>query len=148
MPSLTIPIGPDGPILDVRIGLSGPRCAALIAARKKPVSPVAVRALVDTGASCTCIDPTVVSALGLTPTGKTLLHSASTGAAPASVNQFDVALFFIVGSGTSHSMQITLPVIETDLSSSHTFRALLGRDVLNLTTMIYNGPALTLSLNF
>jgi len=84
----------------------------------------------------------------LTPTGSTLLHSASTGAAPASVNQFDVALFFITGDQMSHSMQITLPVIETDLSSLNTFRVLLGRDVLNLTTMIYNGPARSLMLNF
>ncbi len=45
-------------------------------------NPVAVKGLVDTGASCTVIDPTVVQRLGLTPTGSTMILTPSTGSTP------------------------------------------------------------------
>jgi hypothetical protein len=148
MPSLTISIGSDGPILDVRVGLSTHRISALLAAKQSFSPPLGVRALIDTGASCTCIDPSLVKRFNLTPTGSNLLHSASTGAAPKNANLFDIALFFIKDDGQSHSMGVTLPVLEVDLSSMNTFSVIIGRDILKQTTMIYNGPANSLILNF
>ena len=55
MPRLDVPIGPNGPILDVRLSV-GPEHAANLAAAGLPVpQPISVLGLVDTGAEMTAI---------------------------------------------------------------------------------------------
>jgi predicted aspartyl protease len=49
-----------------------------LAAENQPQpSPIQVRALIDTGASHTCVDPSVLRPLNLTPTGSTHVSSPS-----------------------------------------------------------------------
>ena len=67
MPILTLPLEIGGAIIDVGFAVSGPRLNALKAANMPVPTPVIVRALVDTGASCTCLDPTVIAQLSLAP---------------------------------------------------------------------------------
>jgi hypothetical protein len=54
--------------------------------------PVIVRALIDTGASCTCLDPLVIAKLGLAPSGTVQVHTPSTAGSAVTCNQFDVAV--------------------------------------------------------
>lgn len=70
MTHFTLQIDPlRGPLLNAGVGVSEGREAALKAAGL-PVPPIVVfRALVDTGASCTAIDPDILAPLGLSSTG-------------------------------------------------------------------------------
>ncbi|HWK88868.1 MAG TPA: aspartyl protease family protein, partial [Longimicrobium sp.] len=82
----------NGPVVHAFVAVSPPRHDALVAAGQPVPTGVAVRALVDTGASCTCLDPSVISTLRLTPTGSVSVHTPSTGAAPHVTEQFDVSV--------------------------------------------------------
>jgi hypothetical protein len=92
VPHFTLQISPEGPILTAVVTVSQPKNAASQAAKQPIPNPVTIRALVDTGASCTCIDPSVLQSLQLTPTGSTSMHTPSTGAIPAAADQYDVGL--------------------------------------------------------
>ena len=98
MPYFTRQVAPDGGlILTALIGVSAARRQALLTANQPVPNAVNVSALVDTGASCTCIDPSVLNQLGLTPTGSIQVNAPSTGAQLASANQYDVSLVRQVG---------------------------------------------------
>lgn len=96
--------------------------------------------LVDTGASNTVIDTTIIAPLGLTPTGAVMCHTPSTGQVAQAFNQFDV-MIVIPGPGTSQAWIIeALPVMESDFSAQG-IQGLIGRDMLDRALLIYNGPA-------
>jgi len=147
MPHLTMGLSPIGPMIDVWIGASVPRASALKAAGRTPELPKQVRALVDTGASCTAVDPSIIKSLGLIPTGTTYIQTPSTGAAPHLANQYDVLL----GVTYQHAPEVlifeALPVIESALIQQG-FHVLLGRDVLGKCLFIYNGQEAYFSLAF
>ena len=148
MPILTQPIHPDGAIVSLGVVVSGPRMAALKAAGVAIPDPVLGRALLDTGASATVIDLTVVAKLRLVPTGAVPVHTPSTGGTPAVCEQYDVGLALILGSGQIHMVPaLVVPVIAVDLSSQG-IQALIGRDVLREAVFVYNGDAGTFTLAF
>ena len=96
--------------------------------------------LVDTGASNTVIDAGLIAPLGLSPTGAVMCHTPSTGQSAIPFNQYDVMLF-IPGVGSTPGWVIgALPIMESDLSAQG-IQGLIGRDVLDLSVLIYNGPA-------
>lgn len=145
MPQLTLPIGPQGPLLSILVGVSRPRADALTT-EGQPIPPaVTVQGLVDTGASCTCIDPSVLQSLNLTPTGTTQTLTPSTGATPHITNQYDVAIVLVhpKATFTFHSV----PVVESHLSVQG-IQALIGRDILAQCVLIYNGPMAAYTLTF
>jgi hypothetical protein len=79
MPSITFPVSPAGAILEVTVQVSGERRLALKAAGKQIPKPVFAQAEIDTGASCTVIDPSIAKALELQPKGRVSIQTASTG---------------------------------------------------------------------
>src|SRR5689334_6165239 len=102
MPSVVATIEPDGPIITIGIAVSGPRQQAMQAAGIAIPSAKIIRGLIDTGASATCIDQTVIAALGLQPTGSVLLHTPSTGSTPHSSSQYDIALALLMENQQIH----------------------------------------------
>jgi hypothetical protein len=138
MPFLTIPIGPDGALIDLHVALSTPRIDALKAAGKSFPPPATARAVIDTGASITSISPRIATSLGLVPTGKTTVKSATTGSAPQPCNLYDVALAFLQPGIHTHVFGVTIPVIELDLAAAN-YEALLGRDLLRQCLCVYDG---------
>src|SRR6266446_1508046 len=92
MSHFTLQMGLEGPVLNAYIGVSLARAEALTKANQAVPNPVGIRALVDTGASCTCVDPVVFLSLGLTPTGSIAMFTPSTGANPHQADQYDVSL--------------------------------------------------------
>lgn len=132
-------MSPSGPIVEAYVGVSVPRRTALIAAKQQVPNPIPIRGLLDTGATGTAIDPSVLTALGLTPTGTILVNTPTTGANPATVEQYDVA-FVILGppNGTPLFSQ-TLPVVASELLTAQGFHALIGRDILSQCVFVYNG---------
>lgn len=147
MPFLTLSLEPGGPIITVGFVVSAPRRAALQRAGQPIPSPVIVRGLIDTGASCTCVDPTVIKKLQLAPSGTVPIHTPSTGTVPHNCNQFDIGIAIIMDNGQVHLPGMIIPVIESDLNSQG-IQALLGRDLLDQGILIYNGTSRSVTLAF
>ena len=143
MPHYSLAITSAGPLISLHISVSAPRREALVKANKPIPPPVLTQLLVDTGASCTNIDSTLIGKLGLTPTGSVLMHTPSTGQKPVKALTYDVGLILDVG---GHQVS-SVSVIETDFSDQG-FGGLLGRDVLALARMTYSGPDNIVYLSF
>ncbi len=148
MPHFTLQFGQNGPIVAAFIGVSNPKYQALLAAGATAPQPVPIQALVDTGASHTCVDPTILAVLGLTPTGTAPVHTPTTGQTPQQVNQYDVGLL-IPGADVGHPPLVRnpLPVLESALTVQG-IQALIGRDVLSDCVMIYNGATGLFTLSY
>lgn len=146
MPSINLQLSSSGPIIDVLVGTSIPRQDALRLAGL-PIPPTkSGKFLIDTGASCTCIDITLMNSLGVTPTGSTSIQTPSTNGGSHNCNLYDVMLFLPNGSQGGHLIE-ALPIVETHLSSQG-IDGLIGRDVLDQCTLIYNGTARMYSLSY
>lgn len=140
MAQFTLQLDPaNGPVLTVVIGVSVARGDALMTAGQPVPAGISARALIDTGASCTCVDPSILAKLELTPTGTVSVHTPSTGPAAHLAEQYDVSLI-IPGAGTHHVPLAlpAIPVMAADLSVQG-IDALIGRDVLRDCIFIYNG---------
>jgi predicted aspartyl protease len=145
MPHLTNPFSAGCPIIELYVTVSAYRQTALIAANQ-PVPPwQTARAVIDTGASGTCIDPGILKPLNLTPTGTIAIQTPSTSGSTHQCLQYDVMLG--IYHSTSSKILGTVPVIATDLASQG-IQALIGRDVLSSCLLIYDGIAETFSLAF
>jgi hypothetical protein len=140
-------VSPSGAIIEIAIGVSGPRADAMRAAGQTPPAPEIINVLIDTGASSSVIDSSVIQKLGLIPTGVTPILTPSTGSVPHNCNQYDVALWILMGTQGVHRVSLLIPVIEADLSRQG-IEGLIGRDVLSKGTLWYNGQQNTLSLAF
>jgi Aspartyl protease len=100
-------------------------------------SPVtAFPALVDTGASSTCISPQVVQAVGLHSVGMQPMISA-TQTIPVPVYLVDLLFPF----GTAGLLQAGITVMEFAASPNSLFQILLGRNILyrGVFTMSFDG---------
>ena len=139
MPHFTLQISPHGPILEALVSISSARLAAIKRAGKQPPPPIPVRALLDTGASCTCIEPSILQALNLEPRGQTSAFTPSSGAKPVACFQYDVGL--VIPSGGVAFVTHNLLVIEAVADSLHPqgIQALIGRDILKHCLLNYNG---------
>jgi len=141
VPHFTLVNSPQGPILLAYIGVSEARAAALVLAGQPIPAPQQIRALVDTGASGTCVDPSVLQALALTPTGNAVVNTPTTGQQPQQADAYDVSLFVPGSLATDTPLTIpTLQIISAELLAQQGFHALIGRDVLAGCILVYNGP--------
>ena len=144
MPSLSAAYNPAlGPLIPIFITLPAVLHAAsqIIATGGQQTNPVNVHAgnaLIDTGASITCITPQLAQMVGLPLIGKRNMGTAS-GTAPSNVYLADLAIPFgaIPAASPGQTVQaqvnaVTLPsiaVVEFQCPSPH-FNMLLGRDIL------------------
>lgn len=150
MSHFTLQLDPrGGPILKVALGVSEARATALTAAGQKIPLPAVILGLVDTGASCTCVDPLTLQALGLAPTGQADCFTPSTGATPTPKNLYDVGLRIYSGDASEPSLTFpTIAVMESELFAAQGIHALIGRDVLARCILIYNGGTKQFTLAF
>lgn len=140
MPYITIQVSPQGLVCDAFVHVSKARREALLAA-KQPVPPAQrIRALVDTGASCTCIDPSYATALGLTPKGaKVQIDTASTAGTPFEADQYDISLIILNPDPNDYPLiRPTIPASGMELLDLG-LDALIGRDVLSGCMLVYDG---------
>lgn len=134
-----------GPMVDVKLMLTAQRVAALKRAGRPFPQPMTVRALIDTGASCSAIDRNLARGLDLQPSGIVPIHTPSTGSAYEERLQYDVSM--VLGEDQDNPLVVTMPVIESDFASEG-FLALVGRNVLDLCVLVYDGPARTFTLEW
>jgi hypothetical protein len=134
-----------GPFLEIMVMATHQRVMSLKAAGRKPPSPMTIRALLDTGASCSSIDPVVAKGLGLDPAGRVQVHTPTTGTDYEWRNQFDATV--VLGEGTRFARAFTVGFLETDLASEG-FLALVGWDILKGCVFTCNGPSGTFTLKY
>jgi hypothetical protein len=103
--------------------------------------------LLDTGASCTAVDSALLGALGLQPTGRVSISTPSTAGQPHHCNQYDISIFIPGAPGGGGHLVPALAVVETHLRSQG-IDGLIGRDVLDGCTFIYNGTARMFTLAY
>lgn len=138
MPHLSGQVTPWGPLINVVVAPSAPRAAALAAAGQPVPTGIVAKLVVDTGASLTSVDCTILQQLGLTPTGSTPIHTPSTQGTPHVANQFDVSLAIYGTPPTVVYTNSALAVIDGNFKAQG-IDGLLGRDVLTTGRLTYSG---------
>ena len=119
--------------------------AAMKAAGAKPAMPMLVKALIDTGASCSALDISLVRGLGLIFREAVRIHTPSSGPERHLCNQYDASL--AIGGKTDQPLERTLFVIESDLESQGIY-ALIGLDILADCAFVSDGPSGRFSLSW
>ena len=130
-----------GPLLPVNIQLPTALATYLSQNGKTVPAPVSGQALIDTGASISAVDASVIQSLGVQPVGVVKVNTPS---GSANQNQYPVQFVF---PGTN------LPSLEGthaigSVLKSQGILALIGRDVLSRFVLVYNGPGGFITLAF
>lgn len=149
MPHFTLNIEALGPIVNAGVSVSEGRRSALVAQNLPVPEMRVIRALVDTGASFTSIQPDVLLALGLTPTGTIDIVTPSTGAGVHTTDTYDVD--FTIAGAVLTDIPLSMPnlrVAVSELYLQQGIHALIGRDVLQRCILVYNGTVNNFSLCF
>lgn len=137
MPHFTQQISPQGPVVDAAVMVGTARQQALQEAGQTVPLPQVIRALIDTGASMSGVDPTVLTALGLAQTGEADIHTPSTKGTAFTTPTYDVPI--LAGRvGDLHFVSETVQVVATELAAQG-FQALIGTDILKSCILLYNG---------
>jgi hypothetical protein len=136
-----------GPLIHAYIGVSTPRQNALVKANLSVPAPIVVKALVDTGASHTVVDPTVLKTLMLTPKRIAKTITPTTGDKPHKCYTYDVSFHIPLGTATSLFSKLAWEVSCLDLKHQG-FEVLLGRDILAEGILVYDGKFASFSLAF
>jgi hypothetical protein len=138
-------IEPRGPFIEATV-MASPQHVDQLKALHLPVpSPAIVRALVDTGASSCVLDSGIISRLGLIQTGKTLVHTSTTGQNYEERDLYDASIF--IGDSLQGFAMFTVGFVRSDLASEG-FLAIIGWDILNRCILTCDGPSGTFTLTF
>ncbi len=145
---MTLSFGSSGPLLNAVITPSAPLLNALQKNKQSVPAPIPCILLIDTGASTTCLDQTILSALQINPTGQTLIHTPSSGGDGHSCPMYDVGIF-IPGQVAGSLLHFVnpVPVVGTNFKIQG-IQGLLGRDVLKNACLFYNGTTNLYTLSF
>ena len=121
-----------GPLIQVSVTVEQNFGKGLIAQGKSLPAPRSGLALVDTGASNSCIDEQVAKELGLPVIDVAIMQSASHEKHPCNI----------------YPVQIMTPIVTLNAPramgaalATQGILVLIGRDVLQSCTLFYNGPA-------
>jgi hypothetical protein len=135
----------QGPFLMATAMASHQHVSLLKQANRPAPPPITIRGLIDTGASCSAIDSTIVVGLGLIQTGRSLLHTPTTGSAYVERDQYDVSL--LLGSQPGEVKSFTVGALRSDFVSEG-FEAVIGWDILKYCVLTCHGPSMTFRLTY
>ncbi len=130
-----------GLLLQIVISQPDALTASLVGKNEPVPSSEAGVALIDTGASISCVHEPVALALGLQPTGTMMLGGA---AGSKEHNQYQVKASF----PGSPLPDLELNVVGVNLEGQNNKIALVGMDILHQCVLIYNGPQGSFTLAF
>jgi hypothetical protein len=131
---------PEGALVEVLISASAGHVRLLRHALAAVPAPVPARALIDTGAEASCVDPAIITALNLPLGGITLANTPALGGL-ASAGTYAISLTVVHPSGnTAEDLVVPrLLVLDIDLALLG-YQALIGRDLLAQCDFLYSGP--------
>jgi predicted aspartyl protease len=133
MPSLVFQYNPNvGPLIQVAIWRPDFDPQQGLTVPQNPLTVTMYNALIDTGASCTCVTSKVINDVGLTPIGKQIVGGVH-GKKTVNQYQFQVALVIPQSQApTGHwsASALSMPVIGVEFDTSGGFDVLLGRDII------------------
>jgi hypothetical protein len=134
------PLTPDGPLVDVLLGLSSTEIMRLRYAGQAVPQAVQMRALLDTGSACTCADVGALTTLTLPIVGFCFINAPALGGLGVAP-QHDAGLTVLHPSGRPKDNWILkdLPVADLQLGALG-YDMLIGRDVLDQGALLYNVP--------
>ena len=139
-----------GPIIQVTIHLPDLVQRAYSERGDEVPAPVNGIALIDTGATITCIDRKAAEKASLPVTGVTTMSSASHANQEcptyASKIVFPSINFTVENAMGANLTSLGGKVIDTDINAGNDLIVLLGRDFLANAILIYNGPTGAFSL--
>ncbi|MBI3576010.1 MAG: retropepsin-like domain-containing protein [Gammaproteobacteria bacterium] len=135
----SIALAGRGPCVQVQVGVAQLIAQQLLQQGKVVPQPAPGLALIDTGASTTCIDDAVAQALGLPVTNVVQVASASHASTPQNVHPAQIEFIGL-------PLAIAAPNAIVAPLAAQGLIALIGRDVLQHCTLFYNGPAGSISL--
>jgi hypothetical protein len=139
MPNLTLSLANGEPIVDVQISATALYANATLRLRGLPAPrPIDERFLIDTGASHSLIAAGALKPMGLPHSGSVV---ANTAIGSRRLPKYDVSLL-IKGTSAGQGWQlaaISMTAADDAAFAGKPYRGLIGRDVLNLGLMIYNG---------
>ena len=121
-----------GPVVQVSIGLAQSMAQELIQQGATLPAPVSGLALLDTGASSTCIDDGIAQQLGVPVVDVVTMHSASHAGHPANIYPVRFAV-------NGLPIALDVPRALGAALTSQGLAMLIGRDVLQICTLFYNG---------
>jgi predicted aspartyl protease len=143
MPSFSTRV-PDlvasGPIVQVSVGPSRELILSVPLATDLE-QPHPVTAIIDTGAQTTVLNPSVVRRLHLKPVGRTSIVTPST-TVPVECNRYHVNVYFSEGYVAENIFAVEAPM------GGQPYQCLIGRDVLRLGKLHYDGTANEFTLEF
>lgn len=129
-----------GPVIQVTVSLAQASAQALVQAGQTAPTPVSGLALIDTGASDTCIDNAAAQAMGLPVIDVVTMTSATHVNEPCHVHPISIEV-----SGVS--ITIEAPRALGANLAPQGLLLLIGRNVLQHCNFIYNGIAGNITLS-
>ena len=146
MPVVSGEILEGGPVVDLLIGVSGPRKEKLENVGLPVPQRVRVRAVIDTGSALTGIRPDALALLGIDPLDEITIATPSTWGTRALAFRYHVSLS-LPGEQVEMHFEEAL-VLGAPFHQSEGIQALIGRDILEECLFVYDGVRRLFSLGF
>jgi hypothetical protein len=148
MPLITGSLLQEGAIVDVLVGLSRAEVNKLRLALRPVPLPMQVRALIDSGAEVSCLDPAIIQRLALPWDRPTLANMpGAVGMVWASLYAGSLTILHPSGDPNQNYVVPALPLCELPLGILG-YDAVIGRDILDGLRFLYDGPGRTFSLDY
>ncbi len=126
-----------GPVLDVSVSIP-PALADLYTRQQIPLpSPITGIALIDTGATRSCVHRPIMSNLGVNPIG---VVTSGTAAGPVPHNLFPAHFTFPAARIDIDFAAVVGVDLAGQIINNQQLIALIGRDVLSMGIFVFNGP--------
>lgn len=145
MERLIIPIGRHGAFVDLIVGITTQHATARRAAALTPIVPLKMTAILDTGSETTVIPRAAVNQLELVPRGRAHLFQAFE-TEPQPAFKYDVSLAVLTAEERFLSLTGGIQIVGAPLDEA-AYEAIVGRDVLRLLEMHYDGRRASAALH-
>lgn len=133
------PLMAEGPWLDVEVHVPKALEQLLIQQGSPVPAPARGKALIDTGASISAVDNSIITSLGVQPVGVIPVHTPS---GSTQQSQYPVRFSF-PGSGLP---DLSVQQAIGSILQAQGIIALIGRDALASVILVYNGPGGNITL--